>query len=156
HQPGLVDAILGNFGPEGQLSINSYTTVPPERQYSSCCLFVVCRIVDLRLQLKTSETEMARSLSRCVRCRCVVFTGAVCIQVALATNAHGQTPTIANQVFTRNSPAIVTIEARAASDPTVTFGSGVLIDRSGVVVTNLHVMEGASEASIRLANHEKY
>ena len=41
----------------------------------------------------------------------------------------------ATNVFDKNSPAIVTIQTPSG------FGSGVLVDPSGVIVTNLHVVE---------------
>ena len=56
----------------------------------------------------------------------------------------------ATQVFDRNSPAVVTIRTPSG------LGSGVLIDPSGVIVTNLHVVRAASSATITLANGDAY
>ena len=56
----------------------------------------------------------------------------------------------ATEVFDKNSPAIVTIQTPSG------FGSGVLVDSSGVIVTNLHVVEGDSSATVTLANGDIY
>jgi S1-C subfamily serine protease len=53
-------------------------------------------------------------------------------------------------VFKKASPTLVTISTSDA------FGSGVLIDPSGVIVTNLHVIRGAEKATVRLASGETY
>jgi len=54
------------------------------------------------------------------------------------------------EVFQRNRPAVVTIETGKK------FGSGVIIDSAGVVVTNLHVIQEAPRATIRLSNGDAY
>ena len=56
----------------------------------------------------------------------------------------------ATDVFDKNSPAIVTIQTPSG------FGSGVLVDPSGVIVTNLHVIEGDASATVTLANGDIY
>ena len=56
----------------------------------------------------------------------------------------------ATDVFQRNSTAVVTISTDTG------FGSGVLIDPTGVVVTNLHVVRGTTKASIRLSTGDVY
>ena len=56
----------------------------------------------------------------------------------------------ATDVFDKNSPAIVTIQTPSG------FGSGVLVDPSGVIVTNLHVVEGDASATVTLANGDVY
>ena len=53
-------------------------------------------------------------------------------------------------MFDKNSPAIVTIQTPSG------FGSGVLVDPTGVIVTNLHVVEGDSSATVTLANGDIY
>ena len=56
----------------------------------------------------------------------------------------------ATDVFDKNSPAIVTILTPSG------FGSGVLVDPSGVIVTNLHVVAGKASAKVTLANGDIY
>jgi serine protease Do len=61
-------------------------------------------------------------------------------------------------VVKRVLPAVVSLEitalkdkrARPAEDGTLGFGSGCLIDPSGVVLTSYHVIEGAEEVEVRL------
>jgi S1-C subfamily serine protease len=65
-------------------------------------------------------------------------------------SAIAQNRTSASEVFKKASPSLVTI-----STPDW-FGSGVLIDATGVVVTNLHVIRGAEKATVRLASGDTY
>jgi S1-C subfamily serine protease len=60
------------------------------------------------------------------------------------------TQTEATETFKKSSPAVVTI-----STPTG-FGSGVVVDSNGVIITNLHVVQGATKASVRLAKGDVY
>lgn len=62
----------------------------------------------------------------------------------------GQPRHAAPDIFRKASPAIVTITTPEA------FGSGVVIDPAGVIVTNLHVIRGADKAVVRLASGEIY
>jgi S1-C subfamily serine protease len=56
----------------------------------------------------------------------------------------------ATEVFKKASPSLVTISTADA------FGSGVLIEATGVIVTNLHVIRGAEKATVRLASGDAY
>lgn len=73
----------------------------------------------------------------------VAFTVVPAIPVAQERHA-------APEVFRKASPAIVTITTPD------TFGSGVLIDAAGVIVTNLHVIRGAEKAIVRLPGGDAY
>jgi serine protease Do len=59
-------------------------------------------------------------------------------------------------------PGVVSIEARAKSrkrrgeDETLGFGSGVLVDPKGVVLTNFHVVEGADSLEVTLTDGRKF
>jgi S1-C subfamily serine protease len=64
--------------------------------------------------------------------------------------AIAQERSSASEVFKKASPSLVTISTADW------FGSGVLIDGSGVVVTNLHVIRGAEKATVRLAGGDTY
>ena len=57
---------------------------------------------------------------------------------------------VATVVFNKNSGAIVTILTPSG------IGSGVLVDPSGVIVTNLHVIEGDASATVTLASGDIY
>jgi serine protease Do len=56
----------------------------------------------------------------------------------------------AGDVFTRSSAAVVTIRTATSQ------GSGVVVDPSGVVVTNLHTVRGEATATITLSNGDAY
>ena len=70
--------------------------------------------------------------------------------LALESTTVVEQQSTATDVFDKNSPAIVTIQTPSG------FGSGVLVDSSGVIVTNLHVVEGDSSATVTLANGDIY
>jgi hypothetical protein len=53
-------------------------------------------------------------------------------------------------------PATVTIVTIGSAGDTIAQGSGFLIRQDGVIVTNFHVMRGASTASITLASRERF
>src|SRR6185312_3806566 len=53
-------------------------------------------------------------------------------------------------LFKKASVSVVTIATPTA------FGSGVLVEASGVIVTNFHVIRGAERATVTLANHDRY
>jgi serine protease Do len=66
-------------------------------------------------------------------------------------------------VVKRVVPAVARIEARALADrkpdgpgADLGFGSGVLIDPSGVVLTNFHVVEGADSVEVELHDGRKF
>lgn len=68
----------------------------------------------------------------------------------LSGTAIAQEKSSASEVFKKASPSLVTISTADW------FGSGVLIDAAGVVVTNLHVIRGAEKATVRLAGGDTY
>lgn len=83
-----------------------------------------------------------------------IFSG-VGVLTPITTQAAERTSVVEQQntatdVFERNSPAVVTISTPSG------FGSGVLVDPSGVIATNLHVVEGETSAKVTLANGQTY
>lgn len=77
------------------------------------------------------------------------FAPLIALLLAPAGSA-GQDRHAAPDVFRKASPAIVTITTPDS------FGSGVVIDPAGIIVTNLHVIRGAEKALVRLASGEVY
>ena len=59
--------------------------------------------------------------------------------------SSAQESSSAPDVFRKASPSLVTIST------SVSFGSGVMIDATGIIVTNLHVIRGADSAVVKLA-----
>jgi trypsin-like peptidase len=53
------------------------------------------------------------------------------------------------------TPATVTILALGARNDTLALGSGFIVRETGVIVTNFHVMRGASAAVVLLANKDR-
>ena len=61
----------------------------------------------------------------------------------------GQSLTV-QEIAGRRSTAVVTITTDDS------FGSGVIIDPAGVIVSNFHVVQGALSATVRLSNGDAY
>lgn len=59
-------------------------------------------------------------------------------------------------VAARATPATVTIITFGTSGDTLALGSGFIVRSSGVIVTNWHVMSGASSATVILPSGESY
>ena len=54
------------------------------------------------------------------------------------------------EIVEESSPAIVVIESGIA------HGSGVLLNGEGLIATNLHVLEGAIDLSVRTSSNERF
>ncbi len=76
--------------------------------------------------------------------------------VAYSAMAAAQRPLTTVQLAKRAIPATVTILAVDARGDTVGQGSGFIIVPDGVVVTNYHVMAGATSAAVLLATGERF
>lgn len=72
----------------------------------------------------------------------------ICLLSLISASAQAQMT--AEDIFSAASPATATITTDIAS------GSGVTIDSSGIIVTNVHVIEGASSVEIALPNGDRY
>src|ERR1700712_333398 len=57
----------------------------------------------------------------------------------------------AKDIVQRSSPAIVVIEAGSEK-----IGTGFIVDKSGIVATNLHVVAGEAKIKIHLFDHSQY
>src|SRR5688572_29428801 len=58
------------------------------------------------------------------------------------------------EIASRVSPAVVMIRVSTATDES--DGSGFIVDPSGTIVTNLHVIEGATTIAVKLPNGDIY
>ena len=58
------------------------------------------------------------------------------------------------EIVSEVRPAVVLIQNK--KDNATTYGSGFLVDPSGVVATNVHVIRGATEVRVKLANGDVY
>ena len=74
-----------------------------------------------------------------------IFTGTV-----FAQSERSDTPLSTSEIARRVTPTVVTIETPTG------HGSGVIVDPSGVVVTNLHVIQGETEVELALHNGDIY
>jgi S1-C subfamily serine protease len=70
---------------------------------------------------------------------------------ATASSSAPQTRLTAKDIVQRASPAIVRIEAGPEK-----IGTGFILDKSGVVATNLHVVVGESAIKIKLSDGSQY
>lgn len=80
---------------------------------------------------------------------------AVVTLALLSSPAVAQVLSVADLVK-QVKPAVVyvaTFDARGQQDG---FGSGFVVDESGLIVTNLHVLAGSASASVRMADGEIY
>jgi hypothetical protein len=76
------------------------------------------------------------------------------------TDPHSKAPTEPSrkrpaEIIREALPATVLIEGQT-SDGSTTLGTGFIIDPSGVIVTNLHVLRGLVSATVRLSNGDGY
>jgi len=58
------------------------------------------------------------------------------------------------QIAQRVGPAVVTIRTSSAAE--ASSGSGFIVHSSGTIVTNLHVIQGATAVAVRLSNGDIY
>src|SRR6266513_1474819 len=58
------------------------------------------------------------------------------------------------EVAKKSLPAVVSIRVKTAAGDA--SGSGFIVDPSGTIVTNLHVIRGAISAAVKLANGDVY
>ena len=87
-----------------------------------------------------------RKTSHLSRLFVLILVPAFCI---VPDHVLGQSLTI-QEIAGRRSTAVVTITTDDS------FGSGVIIDPAGVIVSNLHVVQGALSATVRLSNGDAY
>ena len=91
---------------------------------------------------------------------CLVFAVSA-VEVPLGSSWLAQdVPTTSSTGSTRQLSTSEIAERRSSSVVTITMpdgvGSGVIVDPSGIIVTNLHVIQGQSEVEVRLSNGDIY
>jgi len=67
-----------------------------------------------------------------------------------AAPADSRSKTV-RSIYARTSPSVVSVRAREGSG--LSGGTGFVIDRRGTIVTNTHVVAGASSVQVRLDDH---
>jgi putative serine protease PepD len=67
-----------------------------------------------------------------------------------AAPADSRSKTV-RSIYARTSPSVVSVRAREGSG--ISGGTGFVIDRRGTIVTNTHVVAGASRVEVRLDDH---
>jgi S1-C subfamily serine protease len=74
--------------------------------------------------------------------------------VSLQAPTHGLTP---EQVYRRDSPGVVQITATSVSQGQTgeSLGSGFLVDKTGHVVTNFHVIKGAQRIQVSFSGRDE-
>lgn len=87
--------------------------------------------------------------------RAVAVAGAMAVWAAPAVAQAPKTMTVAELVRTVK-PAVVYIATFDAKGQQAGLGSGFVVDASGIVVTNLHVIQGAKALSVKMADGEMY
>ena len=77
------------------------------------------------------------------------------VAVVLPVGCHhakpAQTPLTAKAIMQQSTPAIVVIEAGGDR-----IGTGFILDKAGIVATNLHVVVGSAEITVKLKNGTKF
>jgi hypothetical protein len=73
---------------------------------------------------------------------------------ALATALSLQGAMTPTDIARKAGPAVVTIQAKTADGTSA--GSGLIVDPSGTIVTNLHVIAGATAAAVKLPDGDIY
>ncbi|HET9623460.1 MAG TPA: S1C family serine protease [Kofleriaceae bacterium] len=94
------------------------------------------------------------------------FTVALALALAAAGGCHGGAPApaqpaatarlTAKDIVQRSSPAIVQIEAGNEKRGTGFVGTGFVVDKLGIIATNLHVVAGESSIRVKMLDGSQY
>lgn len=94
-------------------------------------------------------------LGRTTKTAGAIVAAALGISVAPASAQAPRTMTVA-ELVRAVKPAVVYIATYDAKGQQEGLGSGFVVDASGVIVTNLHVIQGAKALSVKMADGEMY
>src|SRR5262245_48854753 len=75
---------------------------------------------------------------------------AVTLAIVCGDSAAAQSALRPRDIYRIAAPAVVTIDTPTG------LGSGVIVDPTGIIVSNLHVVEDSSSAVVTLANGDSY
>lgn len=75
-------------------------------------------------------------------------------EVILTLEDEGKKPLEPSEIYEKNLPSIVFIQTSGFQKQAT--GTGVIMSEDGYIITNAHVIEGASEATVTLWNNESY
>ncbi|MBK7599948.1 MAG: serine protease [Acidobacteria bacterium] len=81
---------------------------------------------------------------------------AICLGVASVNAQDKQSSKSTSDIAREQSQAVVVIESLNESGSVVEQGSGFLVTSNGAIVSNLHVIKGASSLRVRLPNGDVY
>jgi hypothetical protein len=62
----------------------------------------------------------------------------------------------ASEIYKQSSPSVVLIETYNEKGQVMASGSGFIVNSSGAILTNFHVVEHTKRATVRLANDDAY
>src|SRR5262249_31458206 len=72
------------------------------------------------------------------------------------TQSGGGKPLSAKDIVKQSSPAIVLVEVGADGDPSRGSGTGFIIDKSGLIATNFHVVRGNKTIKVKTFGGDVY
>jgi hypothetical protein len=106
----------------------------------------------------TSALPEITTMSAPLKLRCltiVALTALATSQIGAQRRLPARRLTTAD-IALKATPATATVIALGASGDTISQGSAFVIRADGVVLTNYHVLRGASSAIVTLASHERF
>ncbi len=76
--------------------------------------------------------------------------------VSIEVKSRAKRPVNLKMLFNDESPSDTERTQAPKNEEPVSFGSGVIIDPKGVILTNFHVLDNAESAEIRLPDGRKF
>jgi len=84
-----------------------------------------------------------------------VFASEIILGLALASTIQGADVDL-SELFAKTSPSVVTLKTYTASGQKIAEGSGFIVDKSGVIVTCVHVIDGATTVEVQSADESTH
>ena len=101
------------------------------------CFIVYCCVVTAQISRRTAIVSVVEEVSPCI----------VNISTERVVRRSSPFDDVFEEFFGRYQPRV---------QKTNSLGSGVIVDKSGFIVTNAHVIQRASQISVALSNKETY
>ena len=95
-------------------------------------------------------------MSASLKLRCLTIVAATVIGASPLTAQRRPRALTTADIANQATPATATVIALGANGDTISQGSAFVIRADGIVLTNYHVLRGASSAIVTLASHERY